>query len=490
MNAIAKKTFLGGLRTKLLGETPKPPPAPCPVATRIAEGEKIKPKGKMVEQVLQYHKQAYPDDFGVILQDERIYQNIMNVLISRKMNRVNTKLRLEPISSTIHATRSEPVIVKTRAGRKLMYKDASGAFRIHLGHGQICHLIRCRLGKGISKEYVVGTNETIRALWLLLETGVKKARVTLPKNGCWEAFFWDGQTAFRPWKLKEEHVSRFRTHPSYDKLAEDIDAFFSDMDFYTRYGQSGMRKVLLTGPPGSGKSSMVMALAVAKAKDMPVIITTDDHFKNVSTMAANLRRPCLIIVEEMDTLIHPDSNDLNFLDGVGTPRNLAGTYLISTTNYPKRIDPRIRKRPGRIDMTMQVGALRMKAAAAVALSYLPPDVTLTPDEVKKLGGVFDRTTPAEIREIIGIAVRLCRPTSKNETPTVLDLAILEKARVQLKTQLNSVVDEDGDTPEEREMLHATVGPIDNDFDLSDPRAIDNFEEALPELEKSAWKEKV
>ena len=197
---------------------------------------------------------------------------------------------------------------------------------------------------------------------------------------------------FAPWKLKEEHVSRFRTHPSYDKLVEDIEAFFSDIDFYTRYGQTGMRKTLLTGPPGSGKSSMVMALAVAKAKDMPVIVTTDDHFKNVCVMAANLRRPCLIIIEEMDTLISPDSQDLNFLDGIGTPRNVAGTYLISTTNYPKRIDPRIRKRPGRIDLTMQVGALRMKAAAAVALSYLPPDVTLTPDEVKNLGGVFDRTT--------------------------------------------------------------------------------------------------
>ena len=487
MNAIAKKTFFSGLKTKLLGEAHKPPPTPCPVATRIAEGEKIKPKGKMVEQILQYHHQAYPDDFGVILQDERVYQNIMNVLIGRKMNKVSTKLRLEPISSTIHATRSEPVIVKTKAGRKLMYRDASGAFRIHLGHGQVCHLIRCRLGKGISKEYVVGTNETIRALWLLLETGIKKARVTLPKQGCWEAFTWDHQTAFRPWKLKEEHVARFRTHPSYDNLVEDVDAFFSDIDFYTRYGQSGMRKVLLTGPPGSGKSSMVMALAVAKAKDMPVIVTTDDHFKNVCTMAANLRRPCMVIIEEMDTLIHPDSQDLNFLDGVGTPRNIAGTYLISTTNYPKRIDPRIRKRPGRIDLTMQVGALRMKAAAAVALSYLPPDVTLTPNEVKKLAGVFDRTTPAEIREIIGIAVRLCRPTGKNQTPPVLDLSLLEKARIQLKTQINSVVDEDGDTPEEREMIHATVGPIDNDFDLDDPRAIDLAELELPEILKSVWK---
>jgi hypothetical protein len=62
--------------------------------------------------------------------------------------------------------------------------------------------------------------------------------------------------------------------------------------------------------------------------------------------------------------------------------------------------------PWRIDRVISVGALRSRAAAAVALSLLPEDVALPAAD---LGKVFDRTTPAEIREIIATAIRLCAP---------------------------------------------------------------------------------
>jgi ATP-dependent 26S proteasome regulatory subunit len=81
--------------------------------------------------------------------------------------------------------------------------------------------------------------------------------------------------------------------------------------------------------------------------------------------AAQKKIPVIIIAEEVD-VYRADAGTLSFLDGADTPRNLAGTYVIFSTNYPNRIDPRIRKRPGRIDRIISVGAFRTKAAAACA----------------------------------------------------------------------------------------------------------------------------
>ena len=107
--------------------------------------------------------------------------------------------------------------------------------------------------------------------------------------------------------------------------------------------------------------------------------------------------------------------------------------MIFSTNYPKRIDPRIRKRPGRIDRIISVGAFRTKAAAACAKMYLPEDVEI---DLKELGAVLDRTTPAEIKEIINIAIGMIRGT-KNE----LSVDVIKNARAFLKGTLDLSVQE-------------------------------------------------
>jgi hypothetical protein len=414
----------------------------------------------MVDQVVALHRQYYGDAFAVIVQDEHLVPRLLQLLIERRQKRTPTRLMIAPASSTIAPTRSGPVMVRTAKGRKLMFADGSGAFRIDLGHGAVLHAIRCKIHDKIAREYLAGPERTIRNLYLLLESGRKRARTKLAKRGLWRTFQWDCDVAFARWKIAAE-TERFQAHPSYAVLLEDARHFFGHIDFFTRHGQSGMRKVLLTGPPGTGKTSILMALANELGRDMPVILCGgDDEVVMTCAKAAAQHRPCVVMVEEMDMLIRPTSAALGFLDGTDTPRNPGGTYLIATSNYPRRIDRRILKRPGRIDRVMAVGALRSRAAAAVASGLLPEDVSLP---TAALGKALDRTTPAEIREIIATAIRLSVPEPGQDTAPPLDIAMIERARASLKHMIATAEELADDTPEEREQLHGRLGPLDDDI---------------------------
>jgi hypothetical protein len=414
----------------------------------------------MVDQVLSLHREHYGDEFAVIVQDEHLVPRVLTLLIERRQKQTATRLSIAPVSSTIAPTRSGPVMVRTANGRKLMFADGSGAFRIDLGHGAVLHAIRCRLHDKIAREYLAGPEKAIRDLYLLLESGRKRARTTLARRGLWRTFQWDRDVAFAKWTIEAE-TERFQAHPSYAVLLEDARHFFGHIGFFTRHGQSGMRKVLLTGPPGTGKTSILMALAAELGRDMPVVLSDHDGEVIVTCEKAGRQaRPCIVMVEEMDMLSRPSSAALGFLDGTNTPRNPAGTYLIATTNYPRRIDRRILKRPGRIDRVIAVVALRSRAAAAVASGLLPEDVCLPP---AALGKALDRTTPAEIREIIATAIRLCVPEPGQDAAPPLDIAIIERARASLKHMIATAEQLADDTPEEREDLHGRLGPLDDDI---------------------------
>jgi hypothetical protein len=414
----------------------------------------------MVDQVLALHRRHYGNEFAVIVQDEHLVPRRMGLLIERRQKRNSARLTIAPVSSTIAPTRSGPVMVRTANGRKLMFADGSGAFRIELGHGAVLHAIRCRLHDKIAREYLAGPEKTIRDLYLLLESGRKRARTRLARRGLWRTFQWDRDVAYARWNIEAE-TARFQAHPSYAVLLEDAQHFFRNIDFFTRHGQSGMRKVLLTGPPGTGKTSILMALATELGQDLAIVLASEDKEVVITcAKAAAQQRPCVVMVEEMDMLVRPSGAALGFLDGTDTPRNPAGTYLIATTNYPRKIDRRILKRPGRIDRVIAVGALRSRAAAAVALSVLPDDVTLPP---AALGKALDRTTPAEIREIVATAIRLCLPEPGQDSAPPLDIAMIERARASLKQMIQTAEQLADDTPEEREDLHGRLGPLDDDI---------------------------
>lgn len=146
--------------------------------------------------------------------------------------------------------------------------------------------------------------------------------------------------------------------------------FFQARPYYMQRGIPWRRSYLISGPPGTGKTSFVLALAAHLKRTICVLnlgsVDSDD-----ALFSAMIEAPldALILIEDVDcaqsshirkpstpsALGEKEKDEeakgitkaglLNALDGVTTPD---GRILIMTSNHPEMLDPAL-VRPGRAD---------------------------------------------------------------------------------------------------------------------------------------------
>lgn len=139
-----------------------------------------------------------------------------------------------------------------------------------------------------------------------------------------------------------------------EELREDLDRFFGSRATYEALGAPWKRGLLLTGPPGNGKTHTIKALVAAGGRPCLYVKSFKSERWTEETAIrriferARAQAPCLLVLEDLDALVTDENRSflLNELDGFA--RN-TGLVVIATTNHPERLDPALRDRPSRFD---------------------------------------------------------------------------------------------------------------------------------------------
>ena len=141
-------------------------------------------------------------------------------------------------------------------------------------------------------------------------------------------------------------------------ILQEVEKFWEREDLFKRYGLAFKRGILLWGPPGSGKTSLIRLLIKDVISRNGIVIKF--CAPGLFSMGLKIFReiepntPCIILMEDIDSIIEEfrESEVINILDGVDT---ISKVLFIATSNYPEKLGERILNRPSRFDKRFKIG---------------------------------------------------------------------------------------------------------------------------------------
>lgn len=188
-------------------------------------------------------------------------------------------------------------------------------------------------------------------------------------------------------------------------IMEEFKDFWGLKPEFDKRGFVHKRGYLFTGPPGSGKTSLINLLIKDFINDYNgIVIIADDPACTISNLE-NIRkiekdRPVIVVIEDFDAAIKRKGEDLwlQLFDG---NLQMNSIVFIATSNYPSMIDKRFTARPSRFDTIREVGFPDINARKFFLNKKEP---TLIGDELNKWLKQTDNFSVAHLKELI-IAVK-------------------------------------------------------------------------------------
>ncbi|XP_065867543.1 AAA-ATPase At3g50940-like [Euphorbia lathyris] len=207
-------------------------------------------------------------------------------------------------------------------------------------------------------------------------------------------------------------------------IMEDLERFVKRKDFYRRVGKPWKRGYLLFGPPGTGKSSLIAAIANYLNFDIYDLELTDVKMNSdLRKLLISTANKSILVVEDIDCSIELNnriaearssktrsssshqgydqgnqvtlSGLLNFIDGLwsscGDER-----IIIFTTNHIEKLDPAL-LRAGRMDVHIHMSYCSPYGFKILASNYLGMTEHPLFMEIEELIEIT-KVTPAEIAE--------------------------------------------------------------------------------------------
>jgi chaperone BCS1 len=162
-----------------------------------------------------------------------------------------------------------------------------------------------------------------------------------------------------------------------DAILNNLEKFYHSRQWYTDHGIPYRYGILLSGPPGPGKTSTIKAIASHFNK--PLYILPVDRIAEIDEAFSSAYEDAILVIEDIDSAKsaqkRKEKSDngfcqqisqgnqgleikaesiaaiLNTIDGI-TAKD--GRVLIMSTNHKENIDPAL-LRPGRIDLDIEIG---------------------------------------------------------------------------------------------------------------------------------------
>ena len=240
-------------------------------------------------------------------------------------------------------------------------------------------------------------------------------------------------------------------------LIESVEWPLKHAELFVAAGVKPVKGILLSGPPGCGKTLLAKAAAAQCQVNFISVKGPSLLSKFVGDSERALREvfrkarqaaPCIIFFDEIDALVPArgsggsDSNVtervlgqfLAELDGI---EELTGVLVLGATNRPDKMDPAM-VRPGRFDLLLEVSPPDVEGRAAIFTVHLrgKPLAKSEPVDVRQLAAASQGMTGAEIAAICQhAALRALRRAIHASQPVQLETADLFAALAEIRERM-------------------------------------------------------